>query len=261
MSTRSHHVYDDHRQIPFRYIYYIDKGGQGVVDTVERASEPPGGKLYARKHFVLSKTPTPMELDMVLQEINIAKGLQRDHIVRLVETYQYKSTYAIIMDPVAEANFGLYLSSLDDTPKDMDNGHREQLSRSFRCLANVIAFLHEKKIHHRDIKPQNILILKGNILLTDFGISREFQEKTNSGPTETLETKTYRSPELESGRRPGRREDIFSLGAVFLEMLTVYSGHGQLKRFRDFREGPYCLNIDKVREWMDSLRKRHYNVP
>jgi tRNA A-37 threonylcarbamoyl transferase component Bud32 len=259
--TPTHTQYTNPRQIPFRHGHYIGHGSQGTVDTVERSSEPPGGKLYARKQFMLSRTPKPMKLDPVLQEIRIASNLQHKHVARLIETYQCKNIYAMIMEPVAEGNFGVFLSDLDDTPENNNNGLREQLSLWFGCLANAIGYLHKNKVYHGDINPQNILTMKGNVLFTGFGISKEFQEKTITWPTETLGTKTYRSPELESGHRPGRREDMFSLGAVFLEMLTVYSGYGQLNRFRDFRGGPYCQNIDNVHEWVVSLSKRHYTIP
>ena len=260
-ATLTHTQYTNPRQIPFRHGHYISHGGQGKVDTVERSSEPSGSKLYARKQFMLSRTPKPMELGSVLQMTKIASNLQQKHVARLIETYQCKNIYAMIMEPAADGNLGNFLSDLDDTPENHDNGLREQLSLWIRCLASAIGYLHKKKVHHGNIKPQNILTMKGNILLTDFGISKEFQEKTITGPTETLGTKTYRSPELESGHRSGRRGDMFSLGAVFLEMLTVYSGYGQLKRFRDFRGGSYCQNIDNVHEWVVSLRKRHYAIP
>ena len=259
-SLHRHYIYKDSRQIPFIQIRYLGHGGQGAVDMVERTSSPES-ETYARKQFSFSKRPTDAEPASILQEIDIAKGLRHKHIVRLIETYQCNNVYAIIMDPVAEGDLGLYLSNLDDTSNNEDHGRRGQLSQWIKCLANAVAYLHAQNIHHRDIKPQNILTMKGNILLTDFGISKEFEEKTVSGETNTRGTPTYRAPELDEGRRPGRRADIFSLGAVFLEMLTVYSGPGQLKKFRENREGKYCGHIDKVFEWMDILSNATRDVP
>jgi hypothetical protein len=63
----------------------------------------------------------------------------------------------------------------------------------------------------------------------------------------------YRSPERQNRRRSGRREDIFSLGTVFLEMLTVYSGPRQLAKLHDLLQGPYCHNLDNVVGWIHGL--------
>ncbi|KAF2788889.1 kinase-like protein [Melanomma pulvis-pyrius CBS 109.77] len=259
MPTESHHVYDDHRQIPLRHIRSLGFGSHGTVDAVERASDNPGDKLYARKVFFLPKIPRPRELDEILEEIKIARNLQHVHIVRLVETYQCEHTYAMIMEPVADGNLQQYLMNLDNESEHMDSGCRAHLSQWFGCLAKALAFLHARGILHRDIKPQNILTLHENVLLTDFGLSKE-QEQTLSATTETRGTPTYRSPEQEKWRRPGRRSDIFSLGAVFLEMLTVCSGQRQLTQFRDFRGGPYCENIDNVYTWSEILSKRNVGL-
>jgi serine/threonine protein kinase len=248
MSPKPHNIYLLPQEIPYRHIEPIGHGAQASVDSVEK-----GGELYARKTFTLSRTPKPIELERVLREIKIANGLLHKHIVRLVETYQRKNTYAIILDPVAEGNLGTYLGDLDDSPAYQHFKRREQLAPWFRCLAKAVAFCHERGVHHRDIKPHNILTLRGNVLFTDFGISEEFEEKTMTGSTEIIGTKTYRSPEREAGLRSGRREDVFSLGAVFLEMLTVYSGPGKLTKFRTFRKGPYCQNLPRIEQWAGLL--------
>jgi serine/threonine protein kinase len=253
MSTHPHNVYQKPEEIPFRHMEPIGHGGQGSVDAVERE-----GKLYARKTFVLSRTPKPMEFEGVLREVKITDSLVHKHIVRLIETYQRKNTYAIIMEPVAEGNLGTYLSDLDDIPKGEDNGRRERLARWFQCLTNAVAYLHSSSVHHRDIKPQNILTLRGDVLLTDFGISEKFQETTMSGSTEVIGTRTYRSPERENKRRSGRREDIFSLGAVFLEMLTVYSRTGELGKLSQVRGGPYSHNLDNIHHWICLLLENQW---
>jgi serine/threonine protein kinase len=146
----------------------------------------------------------------------------------------------------AEGNLATYLSDLDDTPLAGDAGRRERLAQWFHCLTNALSYMHKSGVHHRDIKPQNILTLEGRVYFTDFGISETFQEATISVSTEIIGTSTYRSPERESGKRSGRREDIFSLGAVFLEMLIVYTKPGLLIEWHKFRGGPYCQNTDSV---------------
>jgi serine/threonine protein kinase len=257
MVSSPHNVYETSDQIPLKHVKNLGSGAFGIVDRVERA-----GNIYARKTFT-SRTGKSLELESVLGEVKVARSLTHDHVVRLVETYQLGTEpdigeYAIIMEPVAEGNLATYLSRLDEVPVVQDNGLREQLTRWFYCLTTAVAYLHSAGIIHRDIKPQNILTLHGNILVTDFGISQEFQDLTISETTDTLGSRLYRSPELANKRRSGRREDIFSLGAVFLEILTVYSGPGQLAKLRDYRQGSYCQNLDKIDRWIHGLLLAKY---
>jgi serine/threonine protein kinase len=251
MTEQPHHIYEDSQQIPFEHVDLIGHGAQGSVDSVKR-----DGKLFARKTFVLSRTPKPQELERVIQETSITTRLIHEHIVRLVETYQHRNKYAIIMEPVAEGNLATYLADLDDVPLGQDQGQRERIVPWFHCLTNAIAYLHDKRILHRDIKPRNILTLRNNVLLTDFGISDEFQEATMSASSVVFGTRTYRSPEQDSGRRSGTRTDIFSLGAVFLEMTAVYGEFQGLRDLNAFLGGPYCQKTDRVQEWTQQLLSR-----
>ncbi|OCL08628.1 kinase-like protein, partial [Glonium stellatum] len=117
------------------------------------------------------------------------------------------------MDPVAERDLGDYLENLDDTRFD-EEGYlfREQLPQWFGCLVSGVHYLHSNGIRHRDIKPRNILILSGNVLLADFGISKSSPGESLSISTDTGGTPKYRAPEVVEFQRFGRKSDIFSLG-------------------------------------------------
>lgn len=87
-------------------------------------------------------------------------------------------------------------------------------------ISKALEHAHEKGIIHRDIKPQNIMILKdGTIKVADFGIAalESAQEKKSD---QTVGSVHYIAPEQARGEQPDPRSDIYSLGVVMYEMLT-----------------------------------------
>ena len=91
-----------------------------------------------------------------------------------------------------------------------------------RQIAKALSHAHERGIVHRDIKPQNIMLLRdGTIKVGDFGIAAlENEMQENKG--QAIGSIHYIAPEQARGESPDARSDIYSLGVVMYEML---SGH------------------------------------
>ena len=83
-----------------------------------------------------------------------------------------------------------------------------------------LSHAHSRGIVHRDIKPQNIMVLRdGSVKVTDFGIA-SLSNSANTMTQEALGSVHYISPEQAKGNRPDARSDIYSAGVVLYEMLT-----------------------------------------
>ena len=111
----------------------------------------------------------------------------------------------------------------EDLKKHLDaatDGMSEQSIKSnlFQLLAGV-AFCHDRRVLHRDLKPQNLLVNKdGELKLADFGLARAFGIPVRSYTHEVV-TLWYRAPDVLMGsRKYSTPVDIWSVGCIFGEM-------------------------------------------
>lgn len=88
-------------------------------------------------------------------------------------------------------------------------------------IMKALSHAHSRGIIHRDIKPQNIMVLRdGSVKVADFGIARLASAAQNTLTQEALGSVHYISPEQARGSRIDARSDIYSAGVVLYEMLT-----------------------------------------
>jgi serine/threonine protein kinase/Tfp pilus assembly protein PilF len=191
----------------------IGRGGQGVV---YRARQKSLNRTVALKVIGLGRWASTPHLRRFRQEAEAAARLEHPQIVPIYEIGERDGSCYFSMKFVEGGQ-------LDEVVKREPMSVRRAAELLVK-IARTVHFAHEHGILHRDIKPGNILLdKKGEPLLTDFGLARLIeQESTVTNSFDVLGTPSYMSPEQAAGRTKEltAAADVYSLGAVFYQMLT-----------------------------------------
>lgn len=148
------------------------------------------------------------------REAMATAALSHPNIVKVFEVGAVNDRYYIAMEQLSGQTLRNELEVSGALP----------IPRALDILEQVVSALgavHTMGIIHRDIKPDNIFITPGDVVkLTDFGVARLQQEAAITTTGEVIGSPNYMSPEQARGLSVDHRSDIFSLGAVFYEMLV-----------------------------------------
>lgn len=121
-------------------------------------------------------------------------------------------------------------------------------------ILRALQHAHDKGIVHRDMKPQNIMLLSdGTVKLTDFGIARFARSHTHTLTDKAIGSVHYISPEQAEGAAVDARTDIYSVGVMLYEMLT-----GQLPFEADT---PVSVALKQIRNTATPPRKINPSIP
>ncbi|KAG7201930.1 hypothetical protein KM043_004638 [Ampulex compressa] len=187
--------------------------GKGNFAKVKLAKHVPTGKEVAIK--IIDKTQlNPGSLQKLFREVRIMKMLDHPNIVKLFQVIETEKTLYLVMEYASGGEVFDYLV--------MHGRMKEKEARAkFRQIVSAVQYCHQKKIIHRDLKAENLLLdSEMNIKIADFGFSNEFT------PGNKLDTfcgsPPYAAPELFQGKKyDGPEVDVWSLGVI---LYTLVSG-------------------------------------
>ncbi len=189
----------------------IDRGGSATVyfGIDQFRGFPVAIKIPHPSRFTDSAARRQFRL-----EANLYLQLQHPNIVQLTDLYiQNDTTYYLIMDYVDGLTLNKYIAQkTGPIPEGKAKNFMLQILQG-------IGYAHQKKVVHRDIKPNNVMITNSDekIKVLDFGIAIPEKQKQQS---KIEGTPMYMSPEQIDSVHIDHRSDIYSLGVTLHQMLT-----------------------------------------
>ncbi|XP_035386019.1 serine/threonine-protein kinase MARK1-like isoform X2 [Electrophorus electricus] len=187
--------------------------GKGNFAKVKLGRHVLTGREVAVK--IIDKTQlNPTSLQKLFREVRIMKVLNHPNIVKLFEVIETDKTLYLIMEYASGGEVFDYLVA--------HGRMKEKEARAkFRQIVSAVQYCHQKRIVHRDLKAENLLLdADMNIKIADFGFSNEF---TVGSKLDTFcGSPPYAAPELFQGKKyDGPEVDVWSLGVI---LYTLVSG-------------------------------------
>ncbi|QQK47480.1 Serine/threonine-protein kinase RAD53 [Penicillium digitatum] len=243
--------------------------GKGAFATVYKIATKQHGAIYAAKELDKRRFMKNGILDQkVDNEMKIMRDLTHPNIVQYINHHEHDRWIYIIMEYVPGGELSTYLQTQGRIAEEMVRTIARQVLRALH-------YLHKRRITHRDIKPDNILIASLDplrIKLSDFGLSKVVEQETflktfcgtllYCAPEVYPDYDQYRRGELRKRRRVGdpppktspysQSVDMWSLGAVLFHILSgvpPYSGRAEDRGVQMLRTIMTCdADFDALRK-------------
>ncbi|MBR2138780.1 MAG: Stk1 family PASTA domain-containing Ser/Thr kinase [Bacilli bacterium] len=176
-----------------------------------------------------------------------ASSLSHPNIVEMYDVGEDNGQYYIVMECVEG-------KTLKQVLKSRGNLSITEVIDIMLQLTDGMAHAHDAYIVHRDIKPQNIMILSNGVIkITDFGVATALNNTQLTQTNSVMGTVHYLPPEQANGKGSTIRSDIYSMGVMMYELLT---GHVPYKG-----DSAVEIALKHLKEPLPSVKKEIPSIP
>jgi eukaryotic-like serine/threonine-protein kinase len=190
------------------------KLGSGGMSTVYLALDEVLDRPVAIKLLHREISEEADQLERFRREARAAARLSHPNLVGVIDAGEDDGRPYIVFEYIEGRTLKRRIQEEGPLPVDEAVAYAIEIGRGLTAA-------HARKLVHRDVKPQNVLIdPDGRAKVTDFGIARSLESKGLTATGRVLGTTDYVSPEQAMGEDVDERSDVYSLGVVLYEMLT-----------------------------------------
>ncbi|KAL4506793.1 hypothetical protein ABPG72_001214 [Tetrahymena utriculariae] len=195
---------------------FLKELGHGSYATVRSALHKKTNFVVAIKSYDKSKLLDPHKKQNLDREIKILQNLSHNSIIKLYKVIENSQSMNLVMEYSSSIPLNVYLKQ-----KSGKRLHELEAKVIFRQILEAVLYLHKKRVIHRDIKLENILINSNRkIKLIDFGFSIQVQPSFKL--TMFCGTPNYMAPEIINKKGYSFEVDIWALGILLYKLLTGY---------------------------------------
>jgi tRNA A-37 threonylcarbamoyl transferase component Bud32 len=190
------------------------KLGSGGMSTVYLSRDETLERWVAAKVLHREISDQPDQIERFRREARAVAQVSHPNVVAVIDAGEDGGRPYIVFEYVDGETLKERIDRLGRLPLDETAAYAIEVGRG-------LAAAHARRLVHRDVKPQNVLIdAEGRAKVTDFGIARELEQDGLTKTGRVLGTTDYVSPEQAMGQQVDARSDIYSLGVLLYEMLT-----------------------------------------
>jgi serine/threonine protein kinase len=210
----------------------VEKIAQGGMGAIYKAQDQRlQGKIVAVKEMAesaIATTERQRVLESFRREAELLARLEHPNLVRVTDCFQEEQRHYMVMEFIEGKTLKSILAGCTDPFPE------ERVLAWASQLCDVLSYLHsqEPKIIYRDVKPANVMVLDGTdtAKLIDFGIARFFKPGKRKDTIE-FGTYGYAPPEQYGQSQTDERADVYALGALLHQLLTLRNPTVGLFRF------------------------------